>query len=154
MLKRRLFDEYGGFADKRIKNLGKDTRFQIDDRKESDHGSDGLYSYFCAIHAEVDRPEPMTPEELTVSLTGSVPTSAAVQAWVKEQGVESRDGLLRFPVPRGDQSKLRSLAKEIRSIVAPGAPWYAEASYMHMCPRTATSLERLAGILDDVWSKR
>ncbi len=54
MLKRKLFDEYGGFADKRIKNLDKGERFIIDDRSPTqDFGSQRLYSYFCAIFADV-----------------------------------------------------------------------------------------------------
>ena len=32
VLIRKLFDEYGGFFDKRIKNLDKGERFIIDDR--------------------------------------------------------------------------------------------------------------------------
>ena len=40
MLKRKLFDEYGGFRDKRIKNLDQGERFIIDDRSPTqDFGS-------------------------------------------------------------------------------------------------------------------
>ena len=54
VLKRKLFDEYGGFRDKRIKNLDQGERFIIDDRSPTqDFGSQGLYSYFCEIFADV-----------------------------------------------------------------------------------------------------
>jgi hypothetical protein len=152
-LKRVLFDAYGGFADKRIKNLDKASTFIVDDRTDSDFGADrGLKSYFCAIFVEVH-----SNAKITVTLCGNVPFGKKVERWLAKNGyeIETRGGqsLLAFDVERGKQSILGHLSEAIASIVASGAPRYEVKSYKYLCPRTAESLRRLKSVLDDAWSR-
>lgn len=153
-LKRILFDAYGGFADKRYKNLDKSSTFIIDDRNESDVGADGsLYSYFCCVFADVK-----SNQEVVVTLVGNIPIGKRVNSWLKEQDLEiktlSIQSRLAITVAEGEQSKLKDLAAAIRSIVAPGSPRYSVANYKYVCPRTANSLTRFAELLDDTWSQQ
>lgn len=151
-LKQVLWNAYGGFADKRIKNFDKGSRFIIDDREPQDEDANGrLRSYFCMVFAEV-----LSDTEVKVTLNGNVPKGIAVEEWIKGNGANWNDGIyqtLEFEVTQGKQSSLRSLARAMRSIVARGAPRYSVKSYKYVCPRTAASLERLAEVLDGVWFK-
>jgi hypothetical protein len=53
-LKQVLFNAYGGFADKRIKNLERGKLFIVDDRTRSDEDAAGkLFLWFCQVLAEV-----------------------------------------------------------------------------------------------------
>lgn len=55
-LKKKLFGEYGGFADERIKNLSKSDVFIADDRAERDlDARKRLFYWFCEIHVRVVR---------------------------------------------------------------------------------------------------
>jgi hypothetical protein len=154
-IKQRLFDEYDGFADRRIKRIEKGKNFIVDDRSEEDMGSGGrLLSYVCMIFAEVTNEETPSAEEISVTLCGNVPDSLGVQAWAAKNGVKVRttsfQRTLKVRIARGEQHRLRSLASAIRAIVSPGAR-YSTANYKYVCPRTATSLERLAKVLDEAW---
>lgn len=155
-LKKKLFDEYGGFADKRIKKLEKGSTFIVDDRTEDDIGANRqLYSYFCMVFAKIGPEAGMTADEsVTVTLNGSVPMSAGVQAWISANEASYRTGplggILTFPVAKGEETRLRSLAKSIRAITAAGAR-YDVKSYKYVCPRTANTLERLASVLEGAW---
>ncbi|QDU45221.1 hypothetical protein Mal52_37120 [Symmachiella dynata] len=150
-LKRIFFDAYGGFADKRLKNLEKGSTFIVDDRDDRDNGADRkLYSYFCMIFADVT-----ANTKITVTLSGNVPKGKRVRAWLKtnrleinSSGFQSR---LVFSVSDGGQSILGDLADAIESIVAPSAQRYSVANYKYVCPRTATSLRRLKKLLDGAW---
>lgn len=154
-LKRRLFAEYKGFADKRIKNLAKSSRFIVDDRSDRDVGADrGLLGYFCSIFADVD-----SATKVSVLLYGNVPMSDAVNRWVAERGahMDLNSGAmasLSFSVRPGDEHHLVKLAEAMEAIVAPGAPRYSERSYKYVCPRTGASLRRLARALRDAWKDR
>ena len=145
-LKQHLFDQYGGFADKRVKNLEKADRFIVDARRETDSASDGnLYSYFCKVFAEV-----ASPDAVEVQLIDNIPMGAAVSAWIEQYDPTLRDGnqaSMSFPVAVGQEGKLDELAAAFRSIVRPGAPRYQVANYKYVCPRTAGSLDRLASVL-------
>jgi hypothetical protein len=145
-LKQHLFDEYSGFADKRIKNLDKADTFIVDDRGDTDNASDGsLYSYFCMIFAKV-----VSPDTVEVQLIGNIPMGPAVSAWIDQHRPELRDGMqasMSFRTSIGEEGKLDDLGAAIRSIVRPGGPRYKVASYKYVCPRTADSLDRLARTL-------
>ena len=81
-LKKYLFDTYGGFADKRIKNLAKSNVFIVDDRSESDLGPSGSpYSSLCMIFARI-----VGPDSLDVDLRGNVPINDAIRRWVETDG--------------------------------------------------------------------
>jgi hypothetical protein len=152
-VKETLFAEYGGFADKRIKNIDKGKRFVADDRHYSDFGADkDLLSYFCAIFVDV-----VSDNEVQVTLTRNVPVGPAVTAWIAQNEATYNIGTsylttsLKFTVRIGEQAILSELANSIRAIVAPGAPRYAVSSYKYVCPRTASSLDRLREALDRAW---
>jgi hypothetical protein len=150
MLKSILFSEYNGFADKRIKNLAKGSRFIIDDRSTGDFGADrGLLSYFCSIFADV-----ISQTEVKVNLYGNVPFSSEVEHWVKKYNADYNKGVKSFlscPVHKGREAILLELANAIASIVAPGAPKYDVPSYKYVCPRTANSLKRFVNVLLKAW---
>lgn len=53
-LKKKLFDAYNGFADKRVKNLDIESLFIIDDRREADEDAAGkLFIWFWRMFADV-----------------------------------------------------------------------------------------------------
>ena len=148
ILKQLLFEKYGGFADKRIKHLESGSKFIVDDRSGKDVGADRrLYSNFCMIFADV-----MSADEVRVSLSGNVPTSQAVRDWASSHNAVQAGNTLDIQISKGQQSALRSLAKAIRAITARGAK-YDVKSYKYVCPRTADSLEKLAGVLDSAWKE-
>lgn len=156
-LKQILFDEYGGFSDRRIKRLSKGKTFIVDDRNEEDFGAGGrLFSTFCMIFADVTVPDPLRGEEVSATLCGNVPDSASVRTWADRNGATftttTLQSSLRFKVTKGEQAKLRSLADAVRGIVSRSAPRYSVPSYKYVCPRTASSLERLARVLEKAWS--
>jgi hypothetical protein len=153
-LKKILFDAYSGFADKRFKYLDKSDTFIIDNRSESDVGSNGmLYSYFCKIFVDVE-----LNNNIVVTLSGNIPTSKAVNAWLNKYDYKiktiSIDSHLAIPIKQGEQSKLNGLATALKSIVASGAPRYKVANYKYVCPRTAKALTSLVTILNKAWSQQ
>ena len=140
-LKKVLFDEYGGFADKRIKKLASGTIFVVDDRGPSDYGADkNLFGYFCKIFADLTN-DPV----VQVSMTGGVPTNKAVLAWFKKNASPYADGYT-FSIAPGEEAKLVELATAINSIVKPSSR-YTVRAYKYVCPRTAAALVRLAKVL-------
>jgi hypothetical protein len=146
-LKSVLFGEYGGFADRRIRNFQKGHIFTVDDRASRDTGADGgLYSYFCPIYADV-----ITDDIVEVRLSGNVPAGPSVTDWIERHNPSSRSPFLEFRVTRGEQKMLGDLASAMRAIVRRGAPHYNVPSYKHVCPRTAISLDRLESALDRAW---
>ena len=58
-LKQRLFEHYGGFADKRIKNLAKGNHFFCDERaRASSRDARGaLFYWFCTVGMTVESPD-------------------------------------------------------------------------------------------------
>ena len=152
-LKKILFQAYGGFADKRIKDLDKSDRFIVDDRDEPDLGANRkLFSYFCMIFAEV-----RSNDGVTVNLYGNIPVSKDVERWLAENNCEistpAYQSMLSINVDRGSQGILNDFADAIERIVAPGAARYNVKSYKYVCPRTAKSLRRLKKNLDDAWAR-
>jgi len=148
-LKRALFDKYGGFADRRIKKLEKGNLFIVDTRKAGGEASNGLYGWFCAITVTV-----MSEAEIQVELSGSIPTSEAIQNWFETHQLVIRNILkpcLQIRIRNGEQTKLGELASLVQAIVALGAPRYSEPSYKFNCPRTAFSLQKLQAVLQSVW---
>lgn len=146
-LKEALLREYGSFADKRIKNIDKGSRFLVDDRHNGGLASDGNpYGWFCSIVAEV-----ADSETVRVSLT-NLPEGPSVAAWADAMGVTGGSARTELAVTPGSLDLLTGLAEALRAIVAPGAPWYSTASYKYACPRAADSIDRLARTLAQAWS--
>lgn len=151
-LKRALFDFYGGFADKRIKNIDKGTTFIVDSRSASDLGADRKpFATFCMIFADV-----VSEAEVRVNLSGNIPVGERVREWLAENELTIRDRLtkaLTIKVTPGTQGILDDLADALMSIVSPGASWYDVPSYKYACPQTAGALKQLKQVLDSVWAK-
>jgi len=147
-LKQVFLDEYGHFADKRIKNLDKGSLFIIDDRGPGDVGADQqLYLWFCLIFAEV-----AGQNTVRIKLSGGVPQGVRVNQWLAENNIKNGNFGFAFDVRRGSQEKLTKLAKAFESIVQPGAR-YPVASYKYVCPRAAGALVRLQEVLNRAWGK-
>jgi len=149
-LKQVLFDEYGGFADKRYKKLESCNTFAIDGRTSADHASDGgLYGWFCAMFVDTSK-EPI----IQVRLAKNVPDGPEVSAWIKRYQaslVNTPDNILEFSVAPGEQNRLVELATAVEAIVKPGRR-YKVAAYKYLCPRVGKCLRRLASVLSAQWS--
>lgn len=147
-LKAHLFEAYRGFADKRVKDLDKRDIFTVDDRDPGhDFGSDGgLYGWFCCIFARVTG-----AHSIEVDLSGGVPMSTEIQAWIEAGNAKLDDRFDRarlvVPIELGQEERLRDLATLIQRIVRLGAPRYSVRAYKHVCPRAAGSLRHLADVL-------
>ncbi len=144
-LKSHLFEEYGGFADKRIKNLSKSNRFIVDDRdKQCDYGANNeLYSWFCPIIIEVN-------EDSSIQvLLFNFPTSRKILGWINAGNAIIQDSTcLVITVGLQETSLLREYASYVSDIVKPGNT-YSVPSYKYVCPRTAQSLCRLVDVLEE-----
>src|ERR1700692_642346 len=145
-LKSAFLKEYGHFADKRIKNIDRASRFLVDDRHQGGLASDGQpYGWFCEVIADV-----LDDDNICVTLQGQIPEGSAVQAWMTKYNIQiSRPfhkDRMTFNVGRGDAGKLSELAGALISIVKPPAR-YKEASYKYACPRAAAALKRLHKVL-------
>jgi hypothetical protein len=142
VLKKHLFDAYGGFADKRIKNLDKSSLFIVDDRTTGDEDARGqLYLWFCTIHVRV-----VAHASVSVEMRGTIPTSSAISSWIAANSeiATASDCVLAIHVPISDTAQLINLAGIIEDI--PNGR-YSEKSYKHTCPRTARSLRKLGDVL-------
>jgi hypothetical protein len=150
-LKKILFQAYGGFADKRIKDLDKSDRFIVDDRDDPDLGAGRKpLSSFCMMFAEV-----RSNVGVKVILFGNIPLGKDVERWLTKHNCEIRtsahQSMLSINVERGSKDILSELADAIEQIVVLGKPHYKDKSYKLVCTRTAKSLRRLNAILDDAW---
>ena len=148
-LKQALFDEYGGFADKRYKKLSSSDIFAIDGRSDTDVASDGkFYGWFCAMLADTSD-EPI----IKLRLLSNIPDGPEVQAWItKHQAsyMQSPQEILEFTVAPDEQHKLLELAVAFEAIVKPGRR-YGTAAYKYVCPRLGKSLRRLERLLSSQW---
>jgi hypothetical protein len=108
-LRKALYDEYGGAADKRIKKLDKAVYFAVDGRFPDGIASDGsFFSWFCSISAEINH-----ADRVTVTLGNTIPNSPAVGQWEQAHGVARRrrviTDVLEFDVTPQDVDKLLTL---------------------------------------------
>ena len=137
-LKQVFLEEYGHFADKRLRNIDKGSLFIIDDRGPGDFGADRhLFGWFCLMFAEV-----VDYKTVLVRLSGSIPKGVLVENWFSKHNAISRHSGLEFRVRRGSQDELTELAEAFKSMVEPGA-LYTVPSYKYVCPRVANALVRL-----------
>jgi hypothetical protein len=149
-LKQRLFDTYGGFIDKRTKNLAKGDTFIIDDRKATDFDDHGhAYSSLCMATARV-----RNAKTVELHLQGSTPVNEEIRRQAPALGATISWGerpTLDMEVTPGKLNCLEGLATQVQGIVRRGAPEYSVRSYKHACPRTAKTLRRLKKILKQQW---
>lgn len=147
-IKNLLFDAYGGFADKRLKNLERDAPFIVDDRNEGDYDARGqLFLWFCQMFATVE-----DRQGVELELRGGVPHSEAVSEWYTGHGGEERPGDYRsyaFVVVTPENiDDLPDLAKRYSTITTHR---YRLKAWKYVVPRMADSLLRLHGVLSTVW---
>lgn len=111
----------------------------VDDRDKDD-----VYQGFCSIC--IDAESPVT-DMLQLQLDYP-PVDEDVQVTVNEaEGTWKMDGVhLTLPITYKSAPMLRKLAKTIRRVVGRGKK-YSERNWKWIAPRTANSLERLAGYL-------
>ena len=77
-LKSAFLAEYGHFADRRIKNIDRASRFLVDDREQGGLASDGQpFGWFCEVIADV-----LGDDKIRVTLQGQIPQGNAVQVWM------------------------------------------------------------------------
>jgi hypothetical protein len=148
-LKRILFDEYGGFADKRIKKLEKGNLFIVDDRTESDCAADkSLFLWFATLFVES-----VSDDELKLHAGGAFPNGADVRRWLKVNRITTSEGhrLFSATLTPKNYSILDTLPHAVAKIVERGAPPYEVKAYKYVCPRTAKSLTRLSNTLKKAW---
>ena len=139
-LRRFLFNSYGGFGDKRVKDINRDYPFKLDDQSPSDK-----HEHFCGVFARVHG-----TDHFTLSLTNHCPLDAEIEAAVTARGgrVTKHDLATALDVDLSvdDVDFVEELGARIRRLVAPGRR-YVNPNWKWVCPRTADSLQRFAEAL-------
>lgn len=144
-LKQVLFDEYDGFADKRLKRIENDAPFIVDDRTGHDQDARGrLFLWFCQMFAEV-----VSETEIRLTLYGGVPRGHEVDAWLEAHQVDVNNRGVTVSVTPDNVEDLADLAASFRKIIARR---YDTPAYKYVVPRTADSLRRLQEILTEAWA--
>lgn len=145
-LKQALFDAYGGFADKRIKNLERGDTFIVDDRGRNDYGADkSLFGWFVQVFLQV-----IDADTVKLSFRGELPSSKATEDWFGGHGAEVTNFGREVLVECGGQADLTALANAIAAIVAPGTR-YPVRAWKYVAPRTAGTLRKVSRVLTQVW---
>lgn len=143
-LRGHLFDAYDGFADSRYKKLHHNKPFRVDDFSESDVGN-----LFCHIFVYAD-----DNNTIRIEMRTNVPRNEDVENLLKQADATTRtwdDGdsaEVKLEVNVEDTDYLRRLSYAVRGVVAPGAQ-YPDPNWKWLAPRTASSLEKLADVLDE-----
>jgi hypothetical protein len=142
-LKKRLFDSFGGFADKRIKNLAKSDLFICDDRKKAPRDARGmLFRWYCTINLRV-----ISGGLIHIILGSAMPINPAVINWTNKNSIKS-DGSTAITINEENIPKLGELATLIESII--NKPYDIRA-YKYECPRVAGILRRVEKILQKIF---
>jgi hypothetical protein len=138
-LKKRLFDSFGGFADKRIKNLAKSDLFICDDRKKAPRDARGmLFRWYCTIDLRV-----VSGELIHIIFGSAMPVNPVVTEWINNNSIKS-DHLTVVPFNKENIPKLGELATLIDSVTKKP---YDIRAYKYECPRVAGILRRVEKIL-------
>lgn len=144
-LKQCLFDAYGGFADKRIRNIDRNEPFIVDDRGPGDlDARKRLFLWFCQLFVTVE-----AVDRVKLTFRGGVPQSAGVSAWFAKHGGEPDAGGVTVIIRPDTVAALGDLADAFRAILARR---YDTPAYKYVVPRVAASLRQLADVLDRAWT--
>ena len=144
-LKQRLFDAYGGFADKRYRDIDREAPFIVDDRTKGDLDARGhLFLWFCQMFATVT-----APDRVHLLLRGGTPENKAVAAWFESHGAERIAGGIGFDIVPDTIADLEDLAQRFESIIRSR---YDTKAYKYVVPRVAASVRRLRDVLDEAWN--
>ncbi len=134
-IKERLFADFGGFADKRIKNLKKSDYFTCDENASTDPKGK-LYPWYCTIGINV-----ISGDLVHVQLGAAMPKSYSVLKWCEANAI---DGKSVIPIGKGEEYKLFQLTSLIRAITKVS---YKVKAYKYECPRVADVLKRVEKLL-------
>jgi hypothetical protein len=141
-LKKYLFDQYGGFADRRVKDLSKDCPFKIDDQSDKDSPD-----RFCSVFVKVTG-----MDRFMLSLDNNAPVTPDIKDFVELHGgkiyCNGERKHIEIEISVEDVDFLKRLSYSIRALVTPGR-YYEDRNWIWLCPRTADSLERFAQVLDE-----
>ncbi|GLK68964.1 hypothetical protein [Hansschlegelia plantiphila] len=144
-LKKRLFSQFGGFADGRIKDLSKSDRFICDDREHADNDAKGkLFYWYVTVYMRA-----ISGDVVHIDIGDAMPQSKAVKEWMSNNTIEGEWGRSVIEIKKGEQGKLKELAALISSIT--DKP-YDVRHYKYTCPEVASVLRRTADVLATVWS--
>lgn len=120
---------------------GAGTSVRIDDRQERD-----VYPGFCEIHVTAQAAD---GSSVLLELSPA-PYNPEVCGFVEGLGGQVTQGsfgaTIRLRLSHGDARPIRDLARVIRRVTGRGQR-YPDPNWKWICPRTAASLERLAGVL-------
>lgn len=141
------------FADRILEALGQrgqgavagaGTSVRIDDRQEMD-----VYPGFCEIHVTAQAAD---GSSVLLELSPA-PYNPEVCEFVEELGGRVTQGsggaTIRLPLSHGEAGPIRDLARVIRRVTRRGQR-YPDPNWKWICPRTAASLEKLAGVLSRI----
>lgn len=143
-LKQHLFDAYGGFADKRYKDINRDAPFIVDDRGDGDYDARGqLFLWFCQMFLQV-----MDGTHVKLTLRGGTPDGPEVKEWFAQHDAEHKAGGVEFEITPNNVDDLLALAASFQSITGRR---YDTKAYKYVVPRVVDSLHRLHGILRHFW---
>jgi hypothetical protein len=137
--KKYLFDAYGGFGDKRVKDITKDYSFKLDDQDSSDN-----HALFCGIFAKV-----IEGDVFELSLSNNAPINSKIKSIVKSKKGDIQEGQfssIRITLTSKDYNFVSELANAIGELVAKGKK-YSNPNWKWLCPRTAKSLKRFSEVL-------
>jgi hypothetical protein len=141
-LKKYLFDHYGGYADKRVKDFRKEYPFKIDDQSDNDSPD-----RFCSIFVKVTG-----ADRFNLSLDNKAPVTPAIKDLVEKHGgkiyCNGERKHIEIDLSVEDVNFIKKLSRSINALVAPGT-YYEDRNLRWLCPRTADSLERFANVLDE-----
>lgn len=140
-LKKHLFNNYGGFSDKRIKDLKKSSRFKIDD-----FGQQDTSERFCHIFVDVID----NTTNFVLCLANNAPISPEIEELISSNGGELTQAIrnhIYIQLTPRDHEFVKLFASEIRKLVSPDRE-YEDSNWKWLCPRTAESLRRFAKVLE------
>lgn len=139
-LKQFLFNQYGSFADKRIKNIDKSDRFRIDDGD----GDDKEY-LFCLISVEVKE-----GNTFDLVLANHPPSNREIERFITAKGgtvtKEADNIMFKVRLRITDAQYIDRLSGLINGLVGPNKR-YKNPNWKWLCPRTSASLSKFANIL-------
>lgn len=139
-LKQFLYDEYGGFGDKRVKDISSDYPFKIDDQSQQD-----AHDLFCGIFVRV-----IAKDRFERSLSNNAPLNSTIKSLVQSKGGKfstfENKSHIEVDLSVTDIEFIRDLSNLIAGLVSPGKR-YKNQNWKWLCPRTTASLDRLVNLL-------
>lgn len=144
-LKQHLFEAYGGFADKRIRNIERDEPFIVDDRGEGDYDArKQLFLWFTLMFANV-----RSATEVELIFRGGTPESQEVNTWFTKHDANRNGNSISVMLNPENFSDLDGLAVSVERITRKR---YDTPAYKYVVPRVAGSIRQFCHVLGKAWS--